>query len=81
MGGFGMEKFCIWGYLKDLNDLRPMKEYVGCKNDHNTEKRYIKITQSVLIKSLENEFNLDEHGNMPKIPAEPGTVLNKGEGW
>eukprot|EP00957_Ditylum_brightwellii_P093910 7152097-Ditylum_brightwellii.AAC.2 len=66
----------------DCEDLGPMKEYVGCKIDYNIEERYIKITQPLLIKSLEDKFDLNKHGHghIPKTPTEPGTVLNKGEG-
>eukprot|EP00957_Ditylum_brightwellii_P183602 13984625-Ditylum_brightwellii.AAC.1 len=43
------------------------------------EERYMRITQPVLIKSLEDEFDLDKHEHIPKTPTEPETVLSKGE--
>eukprot|EP00957_Ditylum_brightwellii_P167626 12760543-Ditylum_brightwellii.AAC.1 len=57
-----------------------MEEYVGCKIKHNRAKDYMKITQPVLVQSLEDEFDLDEHRHIPITPAEPGKVLSKGEG-
>jgi hypothetical protein len=65
--------------LFDCEEIGEMKEYVGCRVEHNREERYIKLTQPVMIQSFKDEFELEIGGKMPKTPAEPGSILVKGE--
>ena len=60
----------------DCDEVRELKEYIGCKLDWNEEKEWIKITQPVVLQSLKDEFELSE-GQNPLTPAEPGSVLTK----
>jgi hypothetical protein len=54
--------------------LGPMKEYLGCKIDHDRKNGSMKITQPVMIQSFEDEFNINT--DRKRItPAEPGSVL------
>ena len=61
----------------DCDEVGEVKEYVGCKVDHDKKLRQIKITQPVLLQSYEDEYAI-EH-KKPSTPAEAGTVLVKGE--
>eukprot|EP00957_Ditylum_brightwellii_P072611 5517732-Ditylum_brightwellii.AAC.1 len=56
--------------LLESRDLGEMEKYIGYKMDHNKKDGYIKLTQPVLIKSIEDEFKLGEHGLTPSTPAE-----------
>ena len=59
----------------DYNDLGEVNEYVGCKLEHNKEEGWMKLTQPVLLKSYEDEFDLPTNGPIPTTPAEGGQVL------
>jgi Reverse transcriptase (RNA-dependent DNA polymerase) len=58
----------------EIDDVGPMKEYVGCKIEHDQASARIKFTQPILIQSFGDEFTLP-----PKktggTPAAPGTIL------
>ena len=64
--------------LFDCDDVGEMKEYVGCKVERNPEENSIRITQPVLIQSLEDEFDIPESMRVPKTPAEGHDVLLRG---
>eukprot|EP00957_Ditylum_brightwellii_P205908 15345960-Ditylum_brightwellii.AAC.1 len=66
--------------LFECKELGEMDEYVGCKVERDLQQRTIKLTQPVLLQSYQDEFELDEHGLTPRMPAEAGSVLSKGEG-
>eukprot|EP00957_Ditylum_brightwellii_P006476 491011-Ditylum_brightwellii.AAC.1 len=51
--------------LFECKELGEMDEYIGCK--------------PVLLQSYKDEFELEGHGLTPRIPAEAGSVLRKGE--
>ncbi|KAL7573927.1 hypothetical protein ACA910_001939 [Epithemia clementina (nom. ined.)] len=57
----------------DCDDCGELNEYIGCKVDINRHKRFIKLTQPVLIRSFNDEFQLptDTHNT----PSPPGEVL------
>ena len=57
----------------DLDEIGELKEYVGCKILHNREKRYMVLTQLVLIQSFSDEFELPKEKF--NTPAAPGSVL------
>ena len=61
----------------DLDEVSEMKEYVGCRVEHNKEEGWMKLTQPVLLQSFEDEFKLPKQRYV--TPAEPGTMLTKGE--
>ena len=56
------------------DDVGELREYVGCKIEIKYEKRYAKLTQPVLLQSLQDEFVLPE-GEAPATPAVPGNVF------
>ena len=60
------------------DEIGELKEYVGCKINHNKEERAMKITQPVMIQSFEDEFDLPG-GAAPNTPAVAGSILVKGE--
>ena len=69
--------------VKDMEDrfdcehLGEMNEYLGCKIEHNKEKREIKFTQPVTIQSFTDEFKFV---NKKRItPAELGSILTPAE--
>ena len=59
----------------DCDDLGEVTEYVGCKLERNMEEGWLKLTQPVLMKSYEDEFDLPTDGPDPTTPAEGGQVL------
>jgi len=62
--------------LFECDDVGELKEYVGCRIDHDKENRSIKFTQPVLLQSFEDEFDLPDD-MFPNTPATPGEVLHK----
>ena len=62
--------------LFDCDDVGEMKEYVGCKMDRNPEDNSMRITQPVLIQSLEDEFDIPDSMREPKTPAEAYRLTN-----
>eukprot|EP00957_Ditylum_brightwellii_P196591 14978675-Ditylum_brightwellii.AAC.3 len=61
----------------DNDKVGKVKEYVGCKIDHNKEERSIKFTQSVLLQSYNDKYETTEC--QPVMPAEVGMLLVKAE--
>jgi hypothetical protein len=61
----------------DCDDVGEMKEYIGCKIDR--KGRQLKITQPVLLQSFIDEFDLPNDKSYPNTPAEPRSVLMKGD--
>lgn len=60
----------------DCDDLENLTEYIGCKINKSATTRAIKITQPVLVRSIQNEFNLPNRPP-PITPAKPGTIHSK----
>ena len=54
-----------------------MKEYIGCKIDRQGGK--LKLTQPVLLQSFIDESDLPNDKSYPSTPAEPGSILIKGD--
>ena len=44
----------------ECDEVRELKEYVGCKVDYNRKEGWIKLTQPVLMQSYTDEFKLPE---------------------
>jgi len=65
--------------LFNCNEIGEMKEYVGCKVDHDWNERCIKLTQPVMIQSFVDKFELGKWERNPTTPADPNTTLIKGE--
>ena len=60
----------------DCDDVGEVREYVGCKIDHDDSDRSMKFTQPVMIQSFRDEFKtLDRKAT---TPAEVGSILAKG---
>ena len=59
----------------DCDEVGEVKEYVGCKIEHNKKENYIKFTQPVLLQSYLDEFEIGTR--TPNTPAEAGSVLVK----
>ncbi len=60
------------------DDIGDLSEYIGCKIDRDRNKNSIRITQPVLVQSLEDKFEL-QTGTSPQTPAKPGTTMFKKE--
>ena len=58
----------------DLDKVGELKEYVGCKVEYDKEQGYIKLTQPVLLQSVEDEFELPSQEY--NTPAAPGQTLS-----
>ena len=61
------------------DDVGELEDYVGCKIDVDRENRKMTISQPVLVQSLFDEFGDIPQGKMVLTPAQPGSVLMKGE--
>ena len=48
----------------EVDDIRPLEEDVGYKIDYDPQKGCMKLTQPVLIQSLEDEFQIDSGGHI-----------------
>ena len=49
----------------EVDDIRPLVEYVGCKIDYYPQLGCMLLTQQVLIQSVEDEFQIDSGGHIP----------------
>ena len=58
----------------DCNKVGVLNEYIGCKLDWNKEQRTMKVTQSVLLQSSRDEFDISKE-QKPVAPAELGSAL------
>jgi hypothetical protein len=85
------ERFFITGPETDLLELKEnimkevecddsgeIQEFVGCKIDHDKEKRSMKITQPVLLQSFKDEFGVETGNEVPKTPGIPYKALRLG---
>jgi hypothetical protein len=54
-----------------------MKEYIGYKIGHDQEGGWMKITQPLLLQSLQDEFTL--LNDVLVLPAVPGDVVTRGD--
>ena len=61
----------------DLDKIGELNKYVGCKIEYQREKGWMKMTQPVLIQSLDDEFNLEEIVGECATPAAPGSTLEE----
>jgi hypothetical protein len=61
----------------DCDDGGEKKEFVGCKIEHNRDKRYLRITQPVLLQSFRDEFSLTGE-DKPRTPGVPMKTLQLG---
>ncbi|KAL7563155.1 hypothetical protein ACA910_014434 [Epithemia clementina (nom. ined.)] len=57
----------------ECDDCGQLNEYIGCKVDLNRQQRFIKLTQPVLIRSFNDEFELPNEAH--STPSTPGEVL------
>ncbi|KAL7574402.1 hypothetical protein ACA910_008497 [Epithemia clementina (nom. ined.)] len=57
----------------EYDDCGELNKYIGCKVDLNRQQRYIKLTQPVLIRSFNDEFELPNEAH--STPSTPGEVL------
>jgi hypothetical protein len=62
----------------DCEDGGEMKEFVGCKIDHDRSKRALKYTQPVLLESLIDEFSIAKEKDAPTTPGIPLKTLQLG---
>ena len=65
--------------LFDCDDIGELKEYVGCKVEHDRDKKTMRLTQPVMIQSFQDEFGITTDGMRPRTPGAPGTVLQAGD--
>ena len=66
------QKFTNTVYCEDMG---AMVEYIGTKIDIDKTKRELKITQPVLVQSLQDEFEFENPNNCPETPAPASTHL------
>ena len=59
----------------DCDDMGAMVEYIGTKIDIDRKKRELKITQPVLVQSLQDEFDFENPNKCPETPALASTHL------
>ncbi len=61
----------------DCDDVGPLNEYLGCKVEINHQRKMAKITQPVLLRSLEEQYSLEHYkaGEFPETPAAPNETL------
>ena len=57
------------------DDTGEMKEYVGCKVEHNKEERFLKFTQPVILQSFCDELGVEQKEYDWKTPAIPNSCL------
>ena len=53
----------------DCDDMGAVMEYIGTKIDTDSKKRELKITQPVLVQSLQDEFDFENPNICPETPA------------
>ena len=53
----------------EREDVREVKEYLGCKIDRNWEDRQVRLTHPVLLQSYKDEFDLPPTGRSTNTPA------------
>ena len=59
----------------DCDNVGEVREYVGCKINHDSSDQSIKFTQPVIIQSFRDEFKTSDR--KPTTPAEAGSILAK----
>ena len=55
----------------DCNDIGEMQEYISTKISINQRNKTLKITQPVLVQSLNDEFNFSEPNAKPEMLQQP----------
>ena len=63
------------GIVSEVDEIRPLEEYMECKIDYDPQKGHMKLTLPVFIQSLKDNFQIDSGGHNPQTPAIPGQVL------
>jgi hypothetical protein len=66
----------IMGKMFPCDDMGKMEEYIGCKIERNYDKQSLRLTQPVLLRSFQDEFDMTQLGK-PMTPAIPGSALTK----
>ena len=59
----------------DVDDVKELEEYVGCKIKLDHEKQCLKLTQLVFLQSFKDEFQMSQ--KKPTMPHPSGTVLTR----
>ncbi len=62
----------------ECNDIGDLRKYIRCEIDWDWKMNSIKITQPVLVQSLEDELKLPP-STLPQTPAKPGITMTKYE--
>jgi hypothetical protein len=62
----------------DCEDGGELKEFVGCKIDHDRSQRALKFTQPVLLQSFTDEFLIAQEKDAPTTPGIPLKTLQLG---
>jgi Reverse transcriptase (RNA-dependent DNA polymerase) len=58
----------------EIDDVGPMKEFIGCKIEYDQAAAHMSFTQPILIQSFNDEFALPTK-RTGGTPAAPGTIL------
>ena len=62
-----------------VDDVRKVEDYIGCKVDTDHERSSLKMTQPVLLQSLTDELEDILQGAMLMTPDKPWSILTNGE--
>jgi hypothetical protein len=66
----------IMGNVFPCDDMGPMEEYIGCKIEWNHEDLSVRLTQPVMLRRFQDEFNMTQVGRH-RTPAILGSSLTK----
>jgi hypothetical protein len=79
-GGFNKtEEIHVLTYeIFACEDQGPLKDYIGCQFEYDTIRRFMKISQPLLVQSFSDEFSINQE-NRVATPGVPRQILRKGE--
>jgi hypothetical protein len=66
--------------LKDhftCEDIEELNDYIGCEVERDSKMGMLKLTQPVLVQSMQNEFQDVKQEKDPFTPAHPGSIRTK----
>ena len=61
--------------LFECDNMGKMVKYGGCKVTYNRNKRFMHLTQPVMLQSFWDKSGITLNGHVPTMPVVPGTFL------